>query len=145
MPPDEKNAIDSQMAASPTFTELNTVAFGFLACSRPNRTASNSIAGSTPNASESRRSGKPRKPNSSPSAAKIRPMMSGSAIRGHRLQSPVNWMGAPRQDGDEDHQLEQVAQQKRPGPQLRGGRHVARENGELREATKVDEQQTGQD
>src|SRR5437773_913475 len=95
MPPDEKNAIDSQMAASATFTELNTVAFGFLACSRPNRTASNSIAGSTPNASESRRSGKPRKPNSSPSAAKIRPMMSGSAIRGHRLQSPVNWIRAP--------------------------------------------------
>ena len=71
------------------------MALGFFACSRPNRIARSNIAGTTPNASDSRRSGKPRKPNSSPSAAKIRPMMSGSAMRGHRLQSPVNWMRAP--------------------------------------------------
>src|ERR1041385_2667542 len=95
MPPAEKNASDSQTAASATLTVLKTVAFGFQACPTPNRIASRSVAGITPNASDSRRSGKPRNASSSPSAAQMRPRMSGSAMRGQMFQSPVKCTRAP--------------------------------------------------
>src|SRR6266446_1503651 len=57
IPPAEKNANDSQIAASATFTVLKKVAWSFLACASPKRTARISIAGSGPSASARRRSG----------------------------------------------------------------------------------------
>src|SRR5204862_1999892 len=95
MPPFAKNARDSQIAASATLIVLKTVALGFRAWARPNRQASSTVAGITPSASESLRSGKPRKASSSPTAARMSARSSGSATWGHRLQSPVKCTRAP--------------------------------------------------
>ena len=95
MPPGEKNAKDSQIAASATFTVLKNPACGFRACAIPKPRARTSIAATGPSASASRRSGRPRNVSSSHRAAKINAQPSGAACAAQRDQSGVSCTRAP--------------------------------------------------
>src|ERR1051325_2401702 len=76
-------------------SRLKTLTLGLPACSKANGSPTMIIAGNTPTLSVSRRSGKPRKPNSSASAARTRPRRSGSATLGHSPASAVSCNRAP--------------------------------------------------
>jgi len=105
MPPTEKNANESQIAASATFTVLKKVAFGFRTCAKPNSTARISIAGTAPIASARRRSGTRGTSAPRPAPRAPNPSASGPITRGHTLQSPVSRTVARSDDeGEPDRQ-----------------------------------------